>query len=51
MSHGLCVLETQAPQIARTLGCITNPQRTLSSAASAFIDILIATAASDDTGP
>jgi DNA-binding transcriptional LysR family regulator len=48
MSEGLCVLQTQAPEIARTLGCITNPQRTLSSAASAFIEILVATAAAAD---
>lgn len=44
MSDKLCVLQTQAPKIARILGCITNPQRTLSSAASAFIEVLIATA-------
>ncbi len=44
MTKDLTVLQTQAPEIARTLGCITNPSRTLSSAASAFIEVLAATA-------
>lgn len=45
MTEGLCELRTKAPAIARTLGCITNPQRTLSSAANAFIEVLMENAA------
>ena len=33
-------LETDAPALRRTLGCVTNPQRTRANAAQAFIDVL-----------
>jgi DNA-binding transcriptional LysR family regulator len=44
----LVALDTQAPPLRRTLGCVTNPKRTLSSAARAFSDVLGAYA--DDPG-
>jgi len=37
----LVVLETSAPSLRRTLGCVTNPRRTLSNAARAFSDVLM----------
>jgi DNA-binding transcriptional LysR family regulator len=40
MTSGLHVLETDAVPIGRQLGCVVNPQRTLSNAAAAFIDVL-----------
>jgi DNA-binding transcriptional LysR family regulator len=43
MTSELLVLNTRAPAIGRTLGCVTNPQRTLSSAANAFIEVLVRT--------
>ena len=36
----LIALETDAPAQHRTLGCVTNPGRTRSNAANAFISIL-----------
>lgn len=36
----LVTLTTNAPTLRRTLGCVTNPQRTLSNAARAFRDVL-----------
>ncbi len=36
----LTVLDTAAPAIGRRLGCVTNPRRTLSNAARAFLDVL-----------
>jgi DNA-binding transcriptional LysR family regulator len=44
MTADLVILETSAPAIGRTLGCVTNPQRTLSNAAQAFIQVLLADA-------
>jgi DNA-binding transcriptional LysR family regulator len=44
----LVALDTQAPALRRTLGCVTNPKRTLSSAARAFSEVLSAYA--DGTG-
>jgi DNA-binding transcriptional LysR family regulator len=46
MTGELHILDTRAPAIGRTLGCVTNPQRTLSNAANAFVDVLIRTASS-----
>jgi len=40
MTAELHVLETDAMPIGRELGCVINPQRTLSNAATAFIDVL-----------
>ncbi len=40
----LVVLDTSAPPIGRQLGCVTNPQRTLSNAAAAFMEVLRASA-------
>lgn len=40
LSPDLVPLETDAPAQHRTLGCVTNPARTRSNAASAFIRIL-----------
>lgn len=40
MTAGLHVLQADAVPIGRQLGCVVNPQRTLSNAASAFIDVL-----------
>ncbi len=36
----LIVLTTEAPQLRRSLGCVTNPKRTLSNAARAFQQVL-----------
>jgi DNA-binding transcriptional LysR family regulator len=36
----LVELETEVPPLARTLGCVTNPRRTLSNAARAFREVL-----------
>jgi DNA-binding transcriptional LysR family regulator len=36
----LVVLDTEAPALRRSLGCVTNPRRTLSNAARAFRDVL-----------
>jgi len=44
MTAKLTVLQTSAPVIGRSLGCVTNPQRTLSNAAQAFISVLKETA-------
>jgi DNA-binding transcriptional LysR family regulator len=41
VSHGLVTLQTDAPALHRTLGCVTHPQRTLSNAATAFRDVLL----------
>lgn len=40
LTADLTILETTAPPIGRVLGWVTNPQRTLSSAANAFIEVL-----------
>lgn len=40
VSEELCLLETDAPPLHRTLGCATNPGRTRSNAAVAFIRTL-----------
>ncbi len=40
VTDGLCVVETDAPPQHRTLGCVTNPARTRSNAADAFIEVL-----------
>ena len=40
LTEDLTILETTAPPIGRVLGWVTNPQRTLSSAANAFIEVL-----------
>ena len=40
ITEGLVRLAVQAPDLHRTLGCVTHPQRTLSNAASAFRDVL-----------
>jgi DNA-binding transcriptional LysR family regulator len=37
---GLVALEVEAPALKRLLGCVTNPSRTRSNAATAFIDVL-----------
>jgi DNA-binding transcriptional LysR family regulator len=37
---GLVTLETDAPALRRTLGCVTNPNRTRSNAAQAFMSVL-----------
>jgi DNA-binding transcriptional LysR family regulator len=36
----LLILNTEAPALRRSLGCVTNPRRTLSNAARAFRDVL-----------
>jgi len=46
MTRELHILNTRAPAIGRSLGCVTNPRRTLSSAANAFIDVLARSAES-----
>lgn len=43
VTKGLVTLSTDAPQLHRTLGCVLHPSRTLSNAASAFVDILLTT--------
>lgn len=37
----LVVLQTDAPPLRRSLGCVTNPRRTLSNAARAFREVLL----------
>jgi DNA-binding transcriptional LysR family regulator len=37
----LVELEVDAPPMHRLLGCVTNPKRTLSNAARAFVDVLL----------
>ncbi len=41
VSEGLVRLQTDAPELHRTLGCVLNPRRTLSNAARAFLEILL----------
>jgi DNA-binding transcriptional LysR family regulator len=36
----LVELATEVPPLSRTLGCVTNPRRTLSNAARAFREVL-----------
>ena len=40
LSDDLVALETDAPAQHRTLGCVTNPARSRSNAADAFIQII-----------
>ena len=40
VADALTPLTTDAPEMARTLGAVTNPDRTLSNAARAFIEVL-----------
>ena len=40
VSGELVRLETDAPALRRTLGCVTNPNRTLSNAARTFQTVL-----------
>ncbi len=41
VSEGLVSLQTDAPDLHRTLGCVLNPRRTLSNAAKAFVEVLL----------
>ena len=43
VTQGLTTLSTDAPELHRTLGCVLHPRRTLSNAANAFMEILLAT--------
>jgi len=36
----MVALDVRCPQLARTLGCVTNPERTPSNAARAFVEVL-----------
>lgn len=38
----LVAVDTDAPPLSRTLGCVTNPRRSLSNAARAFQEVLLA---------
>ncbi len=40
VKDGLVILDTDAPSLHRTLGCVVHPQRTLSNAAQAFRSVL-----------
>ena len=40
MCDGLAKLDVACAPMSRELGCITHPQRTLSNAAAAFVDVL-----------
>lgn len=40
MTENLAVLQVDCPPLARTLGLVTNPQRAISNAAAAFVDVL-----------
>ncbi len=40
LTAGLVALQTDAPPLRRTLGCVTNPARTRSNAAEAFMTVL-----------
>lgn len=40
LTGALVALETDAPPLSRTLGCVTNPTRTRSNAADAFLNVL-----------
>ena len=40
MSEGLHTLEIDCEPMSRTLGCVTNPQRAMSNAAGAFMQVL-----------
>ncbi len=41
VGEGLVRLQTDAPDLHRTLGCVLNPRRTLSNAARAFVEVLL----------
>jgi DNA-binding transcriptional LysR family regulator len=41
VGDGLVQLDTDAPPLHRTLGCVTDPRRTLSNAAMAFHEVLL----------
>jgi len=40
MVDGLHILEVECPEMARNLGCVTNPGRALSNAAAAFVQVV-----------